>query len=157
MLQCFVCSPIPKVSEKKWATSQSFIWKEITTYRIGTLEAPLVRQADGELKKFFSKVDQPVETDPSAGMAMDMAGTYPSSCIVSAQTLLSGKDPQLTPARGSLHKLYKKKHGLGIHTYYVYILRNCMCTLHIHKCLSRKSLACLAAAGSKIGTYKFYT
>ena len=53
-------------------------------------------------------------------MAMDMAGTYPSSCIVSAQTLLSGKDPQLTPARGSLHKLYKK-HGLGIHTYYVYI------------------------------------
>ena len=93
---------------KKWATSQSFIWKEITTYRIGTLEAPLVRQADGELKKFFSKVDQPVETDPSAGMAMDMAGTYPSSCIVSAQTLLSGKDPQLTPARGSLHKLYKK-------------------------------------------------
>ena len=37
MLQCFVCSPIPKVSEKKWATGQSFIRKEITTYRIGTL------------------------------------------------------------------------------------------------------------------------
>ena len=37
MLQCFVCSPIPKVSEKKGATGQSFIWKEITTYRIGTL------------------------------------------------------------------------------------------------------------------------
>jgi hypothetical protein len=36
MLQCFVCSLIPKVSEKKWATSQSFIWKEITNYRIGT-------------------------------------------------------------------------------------------------------------------------
>ena len=29
--------PIPKVSEKKWATGQSFIRKEITTYRIGTL------------------------------------------------------------------------------------------------------------------------
>ena len=37
MLQCFVCSPIPKVSEKKWATGQSFIRKEITSYRIGTL------------------------------------------------------------------------------------------------------------------------
>ena len=37
MLQCFVCFPIPKVSEKKWATGQSFIRKEITTYRIGTL------------------------------------------------------------------------------------------------------------------------
>ena len=37
MLQCFVCSPIPKVSEKKLATGQSFIRKEITTYRIGTL------------------------------------------------------------------------------------------------------------------------
>ena len=37
MLQCFVCSPIPKVSEKKGATGQSFIWKEITTYRMGTL------------------------------------------------------------------------------------------------------------------------
>ena len=33
----FVCSPIPKVSEKKGATGQSFIWKEITSYRIGTL------------------------------------------------------------------------------------------------------------------------
>ena len=38
MLQCFVCSPIPKVSEKKWATGQSFIRKEITSYRIGTLD-----------------------------------------------------------------------------------------------------------------------
>ena len=38
MLQCFVCSPIPQVSEKKWATAQSFIQKEITTYRIGTLD-----------------------------------------------------------------------------------------------------------------------
>ena len=28
----------PKVSEKKGATCQSFIRKEITTYRIGTLE-----------------------------------------------------------------------------------------------------------------------
>ena len=37
MLQCFVCSSIPKVSEKKWATGQSFIQKEITSYRIGTL------------------------------------------------------------------------------------------------------------------------
>ena len=37
MLQCFVCSPIPKVSEKKWATGESFIRKEITSYRIGTL------------------------------------------------------------------------------------------------------------------------
>ena len=37
MLQCFVCSPIPKVSEKKWATGQSFIRKEITSYRISTL------------------------------------------------------------------------------------------------------------------------
>ena len=37
MLQCFVCSPIPKVSKKKWATGQSFIRKEITSYRIGTL------------------------------------------------------------------------------------------------------------------------
>ena len=36
MLQCFVCSPIPKVSEKKGATGQSFIRKEITTLRIGT-------------------------------------------------------------------------------------------------------------------------
>ena len=53
-------------------------------------------------------------------MAMDMAGTYPSSCIVSAQTLLSGKDPQLTPARGSLHKLYKK-HRLGVHTKKLYV------------------------------------
>ena len=34
MLQCFVCSPIPKVSEEKGATGQSFIRKEITTYRI---------------------------------------------------------------------------------------------------------------------------
>ena len=38
MLQCFVCSPIPKVSEKKEATGQSFIRKEITTCKIGTLE-----------------------------------------------------------------------------------------------------------------------
>ena len=38
MLQCFVCSPIPKVSEKKWATGQSFIPKEATSYRIGTLD-----------------------------------------------------------------------------------------------------------------------
>ena len=37
MLQCFVYSPIPKVSEKKEATGQSFIRKEITTCRIGTL------------------------------------------------------------------------------------------------------------------------
>ena len=37
MLQCFVCSPIPEVSEKKGATGQSFIRREITTYRIGTL------------------------------------------------------------------------------------------------------------------------
>ena len=38
MLQCFVCSPIPKVSEKRGATGQSFIQKEITTYRISTLK-----------------------------------------------------------------------------------------------------------------------
>ena len=37
MLQCFARSPIPKVGEKKWATGQSFIRKESTTYRIGTL------------------------------------------------------------------------------------------------------------------------
>ena len=37
MLQCLVCSPIPKVSEKKWATGQSFNWKKNTTYRIATL------------------------------------------------------------------------------------------------------------------------
>ena len=37
MLQCFVCSLIPKVSEKKWATGQNFIRKEITSYRIVTL------------------------------------------------------------------------------------------------------------------------
>ena len=37
MLQCFVCSPIPKVREKKWSTGQSFNRKEITSYRIGTL------------------------------------------------------------------------------------------------------------------------
>ena len=37
MLQCFVCSLIPKVREKKGATGQSFIRKEITSYRIGTL------------------------------------------------------------------------------------------------------------------------
>ena len=51
-------------------------------------------------------------------------------------------------------------HWTSTQAYYIVdwrILRNCMCTLHIHKCLSRKSLACLAAAGSKIGTYKFYT
>ena len=30
--------PIPKVSEKKWATGQSFIWKEIRSYRISTLK-----------------------------------------------------------------------------------------------------------------------
>ena len=42
MLQCFVCSPIPKVSEKKWATGQSFIRKEITGYRIGTLVLSVV-------------------------------------------------------------------------------------------------------------------
>ena len=113
-----------------------------------------------DLKKKFRKLNQPVETNPSDGMAMDMAGTYPSSCIVSAQTLLSGKDPQLTPARGSLHKLYKKTRTRYTYILYVqctYVLRNCMCTLHIHKCLSRKSLASLAGAGSKIGTYKFYT
>ena len=40
MLQCFVFSPIPKVSGKKWATGQSFIQKEITSYRIGTLAHP---------------------------------------------------------------------------------------------------------------------
>ena len=39
MLQCFVCSLIPKVSEEKGATGQSFIRKEITTCRIGTLVA----------------------------------------------------------------------------------------------------------------------
>ena len=37
MLQCFVCSLIPKVSVKKGATGQSFIQKEITSHRIGTL------------------------------------------------------------------------------------------------------------------------
>ena len=37
MVQFYVSSPIQKVSEKKWATAQSFIRKEITTYRIGTL------------------------------------------------------------------------------------------------------------------------
>ena len=37
MLQCFVCSLIPQVSEKKLATGQSFIRKEIISYRIGTL------------------------------------------------------------------------------------------------------------------------
>ena len=38
MLQCFVCSPIPKVSEKNGQpVGQSFIRKEITSYRIGTL------------------------------------------------------------------------------------------------------------------------
>ena len=36
MLQCFVCSLTPKVSEKR-ATGQSFIRQEITSYRIGTL------------------------------------------------------------------------------------------------------------------------
>ena len=38
MLQCFVCSPIPKVSEKN-GQRQSFIRKEITTARIVTLVA----------------------------------------------------------------------------------------------------------------------
>jgi hypothetical protein len=38
----FVCSPISKVSAKKWATGQSFIRKEITTYRIGTLVSILI-------------------------------------------------------------------------------------------------------------------
>ena len=42
MLQCFVCSLIPKVSEKKWVTSQSFIRKEITSCRIGTLVASIL-------------------------------------------------------------------------------------------------------------------
>ena len=42
MLQCFVCSLIPKVSEKKGATGQSLIRKEITSYRIGTLYAYMV-------------------------------------------------------------------------------------------------------------------
>ena len=37
MLQCFVCSPIPKVNEKKWATGQSCIRKEVTSYKIHTL------------------------------------------------------------------------------------------------------------------------
>ena len=37
ILQCFVCSPIPKVSEKKGATTQSFIRKEITSYKLHTL------------------------------------------------------------------------------------------------------------------------
>ena len=46
MLQCFVCSPIPKVSEKKWATGQSFIRKEITTYRIGTLVHMIVHKIE---------------------------------------------------------------------------------------------------------------
>ena len=42
MLQCFVCSPIPKVSGKKWATGQSVIRKEITSYRIGTLNSRFI-------------------------------------------------------------------------------------------------------------------
>jgi hypothetical protein len=42
MLQCFVCSPIPKVSVKKWATGQSVIRKEITSYRIGTLNSRFI-------------------------------------------------------------------------------------------------------------------
>ena len=37
ILQCFVCSPIPKVSEKKGATTQSFIRKEITSCKLHTL------------------------------------------------------------------------------------------------------------------------
>ena len=34
----FCLLPDSKSEQKKWATSQSFIRKEITTYRIGTLE-----------------------------------------------------------------------------------------------------------------------
>ena len=51
MLQCFVCSPIPKVSEKKWATGRSFIRKEITTYRIGTLVDKKGNMGGGRLSK----------------------------------------------------------------------------------------------------------
>ena len=39
----------PKASEKKWATRQSFIRKEITTYRIGTLTAVVVSQKIGQI------------------------------------------------------------------------------------------------------------
>ena len=45
MLQCFVCSLIPKVSEKKGATGQRFIRKEITSYRIGTLDSAKYKPA----------------------------------------------------------------------------------------------------------------
>ena len=46
MLQCFVCSPIPKVREKKGAVGQGFIRKEITTYIIGTLDL-LIKSSNG--------------------------------------------------------------------------------------------------------------
>ena len=39
------------MSEKKWATRQSFIRKEITTYRIGTLEI-------GTINDFLIKAKQ---------------------------------------------------------------------------------------------------
>ena len=43
MLQCFVCMfPDSKSEWKKWATCPSFIRKEITTCRIGTLPFSLV-------------------------------------------------------------------------------------------------------------------
>ena len=41
----------PKVSEKKGATGQSFIRKEITSYRIGTLARPLFRGKIQTVKK----------------------------------------------------------------------------------------------------------
>ena len=43
MFCIFPDSLIPKVSAQKWATGQSFIRKEITTYRIGTLTKQTVQ------------------------------------------------------------------------------------------------------------------
>ena len=54
MLQCLVSSPIPKVSEKKGATGQSFIRKEITSYRNGTL---VFNMSVGEEDKIIENLD----------------------------------------------------------------------------------------------------
>ena len=49
----------PKVSEKKGATCQSFFRKEITTYRIGTLQSPSlnIRNVTSRINKRFCPAD----------------------------------------------------------------------------------------------------
>ena len=78
MLQCFVCSPIPKVSEKKGATGQSFIRKEITSYRIGTL---IIGSILNFLRAKKSDIEVCLQWSTYSKVPIKRTGTYASLAV----------------------------------------------------------------------------